>query len=112
MSQTTLADELGITFQQVQKYEKGANRVGSSRLVAIANALGMAPAALFGESGDPATEEPADITMLSSFAGSAEGLALNLAFLKIEDARTRKSIIALVKTLTGLPDVDNGGLVT
>jgi transcriptional regulator with XRE-family HTH domain len=104
MSQTTLADKIGVTFQQVQKYEKGTNRVGSSRLSSIANALGLTPSALFGESVDRASEETSNIIRLSSFAGSAEGLALNKAFLKIDDHKVRKAIIALVKSVASLDE--------
>lgn len=98
MSQSSLASQLGITFQQVQKYEKGSNRVGSSRLQHIALILGTTPSALFGEGEDgskPATGlEAIDCLMISS-----EGLSLNKAFVRISDPGVRKSIIALVKTL-------------
>jgi len=104
MSQTTLAGKIGVAFQQVQKYEKGTNRVGSSRLSSIANALGLTPSALFGESVDRVSEETSNIILLSSFAGSAEGLALNKAFLKIDDHKVRKAIIALVKSVASLDE--------
>jgi transcriptional regulator with XRE-family HTH domain len=66
LSQTALADKIGVTFQQVQKYEKGANRVGSSRLHRIALALNMNPSALFGEkvTADEASTAPGDNTLM------------------------------------------------
>ena len=60
MSQTELANACGVTFQQIQKYEKGANRVGGSRLQRIADALGVAPALFF------STSEAGQNSVLSS----------------------------------------------
>ncbi|WVT76292.1 helix-turn-helix transcriptional regulator (plasmid) [Sinorhizobium chiapasense] len=103
MSQTTLAEGLGITFQQVQKYEKGTNRVGSSRLQAIANILGV-PVSFFFEEGSGVFADPQGPDMRASdeitqFLTSAEGVALNRAFVKIQDAKTRRKFVDLVKTL-------------
>jgi transcriptional regulator with XRE-family HTH domain len=101
MSQTTLADKIGVTFQQVQKYEKGTNRVGSSRLQCIANALGLDPAALFGEQthfeqqGGALSPEAS----LLEFAITAESISLNGSFSRIRSVAARRSIIALVKAL-------------
>jgi transcriptional regulator with XRE-family HTH domain len=111
MSQTTLAEKIGVTFQQVQKYEKGMNRVGSSRLVGIASALGLTPSALFGESETAGAEETADVAMLSSFAGSTEGLALNHAFLRIDDGASRKAVIALVRAIASVHDEEMAALL-
>ena len=58
LSQKRLADALGITFQQVQKYEGGSNRISAGRLAAIAELLGVTTAELFGEVSDPAAEPP------------------------------------------------------
>ncbi|WP_426289746.1 helix-turn-helix domain-containing protein (plasmid) [Ensifer adhaerens] len=103
MSQTTLAEGLGITFQQVQKYEKGTNRVGSSRLLAIANILGV-PVAWFFEDGpvSPPTSlglGPGSGREITEFLNSAEGLSLNRAFAAIEDDKVRRKVVDLVKTL-------------
>lgn len=99
MSQSALADRLGISFQQVQKYEKGSNRVGSSRLQHIAQVLGTSPSALFGEEVDgPPTAIP-ELHAIEALFGSSDGLALNKAFVGIQDPRIRKSVIALVKTI-------------
>lgn len=107
MSQTTLAEGLGVTFQQVQKYEKGTNRVGSSRLQAIANVLGV-PVAFFFEEGPGGSPDPQGSEMGASaeivqFLSSAEGLALNRAFAKVQDAKIRRKFVDLVKTLAKEP---------
>ena len=65
MSQSALAEKLGLTFQQVQKYEKGWNRVGSSRLVKIADALGVEPSYFFPGNGKPNNEDPEALTLVS-----------------------------------------------
>lgn len=100
MSQSALAEQLGITFQQVQKYEKGQNRVGSSRLQATAQILGTTPAALFGEGGADATAVLPEVQAIEQLVGSPDGLALNRAFVKIRDERVRRSVIALVTALS------------
>lgn len=105
MSQEALGEKLGITFQQIQKYEKGTNRVGASRLQAIASVLG-APVAFFFE-GSPAESavsgqgfaEDASSTFSLDFCSSAEGLQLNRAFSRIADVKVRRKIIDLVKVL-------------
>lgn len=101
MSQEALADRLGVTFQQVQKYEKGTNRISASRLQAIAEVFRVPPSFFFQEEDAPAsfagTGQAGDV---SSFVSSKEGLDLNRAFLKIDDARVRRSIIALATALS------------
>ena len=102
MSQEALADRLGVTFQQVQKYEKGTNRISASRLQAISDVFRVPPSFFFqdDESNAPmagATHETGDV---STFVSSKEGLDLNRAFLKIEDPSVRKSIIALATALS------------
>lgn len=106
MSQAKLAEDLGITFQQVQKYEKGTNRVGASRLQAISNILGV-PVAFFFEDlpqydeaeSKPALVKGSPVAFGRDFCTSAEGLQLNRAFVKIGDLKVRRSIIKLVQTL-------------
>ncbi len=106
MSQEKLGESLGITFQQIQKYEKGANRVGASRLQAIAQVLGV-PVAFFFENApglEPETlsgfaEEPINSAAFD-FCTSAEGLQLNRAFVRISDPKVRRQIIELVKSLS------------
>ncbi|MEI3854809.1 MULTISPECIES: helix-turn-helix domain-containing protein [unclassified Ensifer] len=112
LSQEKLADGLGITFQQVQKYEKGTNRIGASRLQAIADILGVHPSFFFQEGDDAAarsgagdtTREPSEI---SSFVSSKEGIALNRAFLKITDPVLRKKIISLVAAVAQTPETES-----
>jgi transcriptional regulator with XRE-family HTH domain len=103
LSQEKLGERLGITFQQVQKYEKGTNRVGASRLQAIANILEV-PVAFFFENAPGANGSASnghDTTMASAleFSTSAEGLQLNRAFVGIRDVKVRRRIIELVMSL-------------
>jgi len=110
MSQEKLGEQLGITFQQVQKYEKGTNRVGASRLQNIAAILGV-PVSFFFEDapGDSVTSEVGGMNESSSsyvvnFLSSAEGLQLNRAFVRISDPKVRRRIIDLVKALAAESD--------
>lgn len=103
MSQERLGESLGITFQQIQKYEKGTNRVGASRLQAIASILEV-PVAFFFEDapGKPASEglaEENSTTYVVDFLSSTEGLQLNRAFVRIADPKVRRKVIDLVKAL-------------
>lgn len=105
MSQEKLGENLGITFQQIQKYEKGTNRVGASRLQAIANILGV-PVAFFFEDlpgheggGNRGFAEDTSAAFALEFCTSAEGLQLNRAFVRITDMKVRRRIIDLVKSL-------------
>jgi transcriptional regulator with XRE-family HTH domain len=107
MSQEKLGDALGLTFQQVQKYEKGTNRIGASRLQQIAHILQVpvefffegAPGAQIsgrGESGD--APSPAYV---SDFLATSDGLALTRAFMRIDDAKLRRRIVDLVEHIAG-----------
>ncbi len=102
MSQEKLGESLGITFQQVQKYEKGTNRVGASRLQNIAAILNV-PVSFFFEDapGDAATGglQENSSTYVVNFLSSSEGLQLNRAFVRIVDPKVRRRIIDLVKSL-------------
>jgi transcriptional regulator with XRE-family HTH domain len=104
MSQDQLGTSLGITFQQIQKYERGMNRVGASRLQLMANVLEVPVSFFFDDA--PSHNDNASSTTVSSttdyfnqFLASSEGLQLNRAFLQIEDPKIRRSIIALTKAL-------------
>jgi transcriptional regulator with XRE-family HTH domain len=105
MSQEKLGESLGITFQQIQKYEKGTNRVGASRLQAIASILNV-PVAFFFEDA-PGHEagtagglaEDSSTTYVVDFLNSPEGLQLNRAFVRISDAKIRRKVVELVKAL-------------
>ncbi len=110
LSQTQLANELGVTFQQVQKYEKGTNRVGASRLQKIANVLGVPPSFFFyQESKEPVTTagvgDFTTMSYVSQFLQSREGMALNQSFLKIPDANVRQKIVALVKAMAEMDEL-------
>lgn len=110
MSQEKLGESLGITFQQIQKYEKGANRVGASRLQAIANVLNVPVSFFFedapGENGvvNKGFGEENSATYVVDFLNSSEGLQLNRAFVKINDPKVRRKIIDLVKSLSDAPE--------
>lgn len=114
MTQEKLGDQLGVTFQQVQKYEKGANRIGASRLQEIAEILDV-PVSFFFEDARQSAEEfplaaPSDLGFADSKgvafqvsgASTGEAHALARAFSRIGDARIRRRIIDLVETLADL----------
>jgi transcriptional regulator with XRE-family HTH domain len=101
LSQEKLGERLGITFQQIQKYEKGTNRVGASRLQAMAHALDVPISYFFPDStaapGQGLQEAGADYVM--DFMSSSEGLELSRAFSRISDAKVRRKMIELVRAL-------------
>jgi transcriptional regulator with XRE-family HTH domain len=105
MSQMHLADALGITFQQVQKYEKGSNRISASRLQHISNAL-QVPIPFFFE-GLPRHSDASQIPSpgyVSDFLATSDGLSLVKAFMQIKDPKLRHSIVHLVKEIVGVDD--------
>ncbi|CVI17430.1 conserved hypothetical protein; putative transcriptional regulatory protein HTH type [Agrobacterium fabacearum CFBP 5771] len=113
MSQDRLGTSLGITFQQIQKYERGMNRVGASRLQLMANILDVPVSFFFDDApshNDSVSNAPDSpkTDYITQFLASSEGLQLNRAFLKISDPKIRSGIIALTKTLA---DDDEGGVV-
>jgi transcriptional regulator with XRE-family HTH domain len=107
MSQEKLGEHLGLTFQQVQKYEKGVNRIGASRLFDLSRVLGVpvqffydeAPAGVSGTSVPAGFGEQPDESYVVEFLSTREGLELNKAFVKISDAKVRRSIVDLVRSL-------------
>ena len=100
MSQTTLSDALGVSYQQVQKYETGKNRIGASRLQAIANILGVPVTFFFSEVVVSAElSKGASNDNLAEFIASDEGMELNRAFFRIGDARLRRALVGMVKTV-------------
>jgi transcriptional regulator with XRE-family HTH domain len=108
MSQEKLGEALGLTFQQVQKYEKGTNRIGASRLQQISTTLSVPPAFFFDGApmledtagrGELAVTEETSSSYVLDFIATAEGLNLNKAFARIQDPRVRKRIIDLVVSL-------------
>jgi len=107
MSQEKLGEKIGLTFQQVQKYEKGINRIGASRLFDLAQVLGVpvqfffeeAPAAESSQSAQEGFAEKPDESSIVEFLRSREGLELNRAFVRISDAKARRAIVDLVRSL-------------
>lgn len=103
MSQDTLAKSIGVTFQQVQKYEKGANRIGSSRLHQIAGILGTSIASLFGAEngidGGPLIVEGALAPPMDK-----DALELNKAYLKISEPDVKKAVRELISSLATKQD--------
>jgi transcriptional regulator with XRE-family HTH domain len=106
MSQEKLGDALGLTFQQVQKYEKGTNRIGASRLQHISNIL-QVPVAFFFEGApnvqsgtrhDYVGEAPSP-AYVSDFLATSDGLALTKAFTRINDSKLRRRIVDLVEQI-------------
>ena len=100
LSQEAVAKAVGITFQQVQKYEKGVNRIGAGRLYEVSRILGV-PIDFFyeGVSGTPGGLSESEGAPVMEFVSSGEGLQLSLAFMKIKDPKVRKRVLDLVKSL-------------
>jgi transcriptional regulator with XRE-family HTH domain len=110
MSQERLGEHLGLTFQQVQKYEKGVNRIGASRLFDLAKVLGVPVQFFYDEAplgdhhaanGAPGFADKPGESYVVEFLGSREGLELNKAFSRITDPKVRRSIVDLVKSIAG-----------
>ena len=110
MSQEKLGQTLGVTFQQVQKYEKGTNRIGASRLQHIASVLGVSVDFLF--EGAPRLEGPAGeeaagfaeappSEYVADFLSTAEGVQLMKHFVRIANPRVRRRVVDLVAALAG-----------
>ncbi|HHK73617.1 MAG TPA: XRE family transcriptional regulator [Rhizobiales bacterium] len=104
MSQEQLGSTLGLTFQQVQKYEKGTNRISASRLWDIGDALGVKVSFFFEGLRDLDVSAggfaDAGQAHFNRQVNSTEGLKLNRYFTQIEDPQIRKKILELVKTLS------------
>ena len=104
MSQEKLGDALGLTFQQVQKYEKGTNRIGASRLQQISQTL-QVPVAFFLEGApnlhaqpDGMAEAPSP-SYVSDFLATSDGLALTKAFMRIKEPKLKRRIVDLVEEI-------------
>ena len=110
MSQEKLGEALGLTFQQIQKYEKGTNRVGASRIQQISEILQVPVSFLFeggptGISGNGFSEGTSP-TYVSDFLATSEGLALTRAFTRIADSKLRRSIVDLVEQIAAREQPD------
>ncbi len=108
MSQEKLGDALGLTFQQVQKYEKGANRIGASRLQQISHILEVPVSFFFegaphvgeGHYGGGMSEAPSP-AYVSDFLATSDGLSLTKAFTRIKNNKMRRRIVDLVEQIAG-----------
>jgi transcriptional regulator with XRE-family HTH domain len=101
MSQEKLGQALGLTFQQVQKYEKGTNRIGASRLQHIASIQQVPISFFFEDVPGPASILDESCDYISGFLATPDGLALTKAYMHIQNAKLRRSIVALVKQIAG-----------
>jgi transcriptional regulator with XRE-family HTH domain len=105
MSQERLADQLGLTFQQVQKYEKGTNRISASRLQEISRILEVPVPFFFEGAPQPggtsrrSSDDGASLAHITDFLGNADGHALVKAFMKIKSAALRRSIVRMVEAI-------------
>lgn len=104
VSQEKLAEELGLTFQQVQKYERGANRVSASKLYEIARALSAPVSYFFDGLSDPSIGGPRGVSdgteqFMHDFLMTPEGLELAAAFPKIRRGRVRRRLLDLVRCM-------------
>ena len=111
MSQEKLGERLGLTFQQVQKYEKGVNRIGASRLFDLSHVL-QVPIQFFYEEAPGTLEQMASTrgegfadrsaeSYIVEFLNTRDGLELNRAFVRIRDIKVRRAIVDLVRSLAG-----------
>jgi transcriptional regulator with XRE-family HTH domain len=110
MSQEKLGEKMGLTFQQIQKYEKGTNRIGASRLYQLSLILDVpvqfffedAPISMTGRNaaGVSGFAESKTEAFLLDFLNSRDGLELNRAFVKITDPKVRKRVVELVRALS------------
>ena len=106
MSQTNLGDGLGLTFQQVQKYEKGTNRISAGRLQQISDILQVDIPFFFEGLPDVSAlsgkdTAPPSPSYVSDYLATSDGLSLTKAFMQIRNAQLRRSIVNLVEAIAG-----------
>lgn len=105
MSQKKLGEKLRLTFQQVQKYEKGTNRIGASRLQHISQILKVPVSFFFdgalGKQADDGSSKAPVADYVSDFLSSSDGLALTKAFTNIKDSKLRRRVVDLVEEIAG-----------
>ncbi len=102
-SQEEIAKALGLTFQQVQKYEKGANRISASRLQQLCKVLSV-PVPFFFEGLPDTPEVDGESTALNGVLATSDGIALASAYMLIRDPKVRRAIVALVEQIGAEPD--------
>ena len=103
MSQEALGKALGITFQQIQKYERGSNRISASMLVKAARALGVSAASLLPDEGEPSVAAPAVLSLLAQTRGVEE---LVMTYSRIRSPRLRRAVLHLARALAEPADTD------
>ena len=102
MSQTELGNKIGVTFQQLQKYEKGANRIGASRLYQLAQILNVPPGFFF--EGLPGSKVNAVLPdYLIDLMGTAEGQRMVQALARVRDKKVRGPLEQLLDSLGSEP---------
>jgi transcriptional regulator with XRE-family HTH domain len=99
MSQTELGTRVGITFQQIQKYEKGVNRVGAGRLTRIAEVLGVPAAFFFGTAGENGANTAKGINAAFAFLETAGAVRLVHAYAEIRNPRIRRALVTLAEQI-------------
>jgi transcriptional regulator with XRE-family HTH domain len=111
MSQEKLGNSLGLTFQQIQKYEKGTNRIGASRLQHISKTLNVPVSYFFEgaplEGGAAGFAESEQSSYVADILSSPEGITLAKAFMRITDPRVRRKIVELVTMMADAATVDS-----
>ena len=107
MTQTVLGERLGITFQQIQKYENGKNRVSPSRLHQMGEILQVPISFFFPERGqsEPVSGSTESSQELSLFLQTAEGREFNHAFRQIRDPKVRRAVVALAKSIAAESEI-------
>jgi len=115
MSQERLGEQMNLTFQQIQKYEKGTNRIGASRLFQLAEVLSV-PVGFFFEGLEAPHRgltagfaEPNSESYVMDFLDSREGVELNRAFVRIQDPKVRKSIVDMVRAMAETEQKNEAG---
>jgi transcriptional regulator with XRE-family HTH domain len=113
MTQEKLGHALGLTFQQVQKYEKGTNRIGASRPQHISHIL-QVPVSFFFEGAPTLAGAPLGTgaapspSYVSDFLATSDGLALTKAFMRIKEPKLRRHIVHLVQEIAANDRIKNG----
>ena len=102
MSLEKLGDAVGLTYQQVQKYEKGTNRISASRLQQIAAAIGVSTVFLLGEDGGAGEGGPDYASLMTR-----DGIDLLRSYHRIQDAQARRHILGLARLLAGDPETED-----
>jgi transcriptional regulator with XRE-family HTH domain len=101
-SQEKLAETLGLTFQQVQKYEKGINRIGASRLYEIARTLGV-PISYFFDEIDEGVEHTPASSPIAEMLSTKDGVEMASAFCRITDMNKRRALLGVARAMGEMP---------